>query len=214
MNCWNCEIDTKKDTKLLNLIYKLDGKETNSVVCSKDSCLLAFQKWIYHHKLCNCSKCIGLIIGLGCSICGQRIKHNAKWEIDSYINIQKQGTLQLFCSEQCKNKQSKESLCGKCGEAKATISCQKCKIANYCSQDCQSKDLERHSTTCKQLTARFTCSNCEKMSAKELSHCAGCYKTYYCSTQCQKEHWKKGHKSECTLLRVNDKKLKTAKNSV
>jgi hypothetical protein len=46
------------------------------------------------------------------------------------------------------------------------------------------------------------CSNCKtahnyKRRAVELQQCSRCKAAMYCSTQCQKTHWKAGHKMDC-----------------
>lgn len=49
------------------------------------------------------------------------------------------------------------------------------------------------------MTSKFGCSNCGKMNAK-LNSCSACCIVKYCSKECQKEHWKKVHKEQCTKL--------------
>jgi hypothetical protein len=43
---------------------------------------------------------------------------------------------------------------------------------------------------------RKTCSNCDKQSGN-LKECTGCYTAQYCNRDCQKAHWKRGHKVSC-----------------
>jgi len=40
---------------------------------------------------------------------------------------------------------------------------------------------------------RDSCEHCEEIAEKK---CSGCYKVYYCSSRCQREHWKT-HKVAC-----------------
>ena len=42
------------------------------------------------------------------------------------------------------------------------------------------------------------CHKTEEQIGKALRHCAKCKKTLYCSTECQRGHWKL-HKKDCTL---------------
>ena len=49
-----------------------------------------------------------------------------------------------------------------------------------------------------------SCAACGKepsATGKRLQVCAGCRSVSYCSKQCQREHWKNGHKAECERLR-------------
>jgi len=43
------------------------------------------------------------------------------------------------------------------------------------------------------------CANCSKMYLNPLRKCARCKVARYCSKECQKAHWKSGHKSVCAL---------------
>ena len=48
-----------------------------------------------------------------------------------------------------------------------------------------------------------SCGACGKepsATGKRLQVCAGCRSVSYCSKQCQREHWKNGHKAECERL--------------
>jgi len=46
-----------------------------------------------------------------------------------------------------------------------------------------------------------TCSCCEKYSVTKLfKRCSRCKTTSYCSAECQKKHWKLGHKEYCTKI--------------
>ena len=222
MNCWTCKDDiktTEQNSKIIKISYKLDGGETTAIICSRDSCLQNFYKWIYHPDFCPCPRCDGMILGLGCLNCSSRIKNNAKWTIGSSINKDKQICMRLFCSDLCETIYGKvfEGICGICAETKVSVVCQQCKKVKYCSETCLKKDAERHSKSCVQMIANgkrphdartevltnLICANCNSKSNTELSRCAGCKKTYYCSKECQKEHWKKEHKIQCKKL-VNE----------
>lgn len=204
-DCWACKADTKDDDKVINIYYKLDGKETTTKICHLDSCLNNFYKWIYHPKFCPCPRCEGMILGLGCINCSKRINDNAKWTIGSFIDKNKQISMRLFCSDNCDNIYGKvfDGICGVCAKEKLSVTCEKCNTIKYCSNDCLKKDAERHSKMCAKFIERFVCANCQQRSKEELSHCAKCKSVYYCSQKCQKAHWKKepfGHKLNCQKL--------------
>jgi TPR repeat protein len=62
-----------------------------------------------------------------------------------------------------------------------------------------SEKIERTTTT-----SSSHCSACGKPKSKnqKLRKCSGCYAVKYCSTECQKKHWKiGGHKKECKELK-------------
>ena len=40
------------------------------------------------------------------------------------------------------------------------------------------------------------CGNCKTLS-KDLKRCTGCFEIYYCSKDCQKQHWRSGHYITC-----------------
>ena len=51
------------------------------------------------------------------------------------------------------------------------------------------------------------CANCKLFGweqpdpkASLLKRCGGCWKIYYCSQECQEEHWRKLHKRHCKFL--------------
>mmetsp|Transcript_32043 Transcript_32043/g.96434 ORF Transcript_32043/g.96434 Transcript_32043/m.96434 type:complete len:1595 (+) Transcript_32043:1276-6060(+) len=54
------------------------------------------------------------------------------------------------------------------------------------------------------------CAQCLKTGKKgSMGHCSGCRKVRYCSTSCQKHHWKRGgHKQECKLLQESGRAKK------
>ena len=45
----------------------------------------------------------------------------------------------------------------------------------------------------------FKCSVCDSVS---ITRCGNCLKSAYCSKECQKTDWKKGHKSVCVPLEI------------
>lgn len=44
------------------------------------------------------------------------------------------------------------------------------------------------------------CTNCGQKSSTKIMVCSLCKSTQYCSRECQKKHWKNGHKSDCSRL--------------
>ena len=44
----------------------------------------------------------------------------------------------------------------------------------------------------------------------QLKKCSACKQAAYCSTQCQRQHWKNGHKTECALLAAKMASAQTA----
>lgn len=49
-------------------------------------------------------------------------------------------------------------------------------------------------------SSMFVCANClrtESEEGKGLKSCSKCLLTFYCSKECQKDHWKSAHKKEC-----------------
>jgi hypothetical protein len=47
--------------------------------------------------------------------------------------------------------------------------------------------------------SEFDCDNCDSLESYSLN-CTGCDAYAYCSTQCQLEHWKSGHRDYCKLV--------------
>jgi len=69
--------------------------------------------------------------------------------------------------------------------------------------DVSREEFEKQSDQLKMMFDKLSiannCHNCHNPSkdGKALSKCMGCQKAYYCSKQCQKEHWKSSHKKSC-----------------
>mmetsp|Transcript_46755 Transcript_46755/g.54640 ORF Transcript_46755/g.54640 Transcript_46755/m.54640 type:complete len:340 (-) Transcript_46755:270-1289(-) len=74
-------------------------------------------------------------------------------------------------------------------------------IAN-CGESVQFCVTTRHRRDCKLLK----CSNCEKNlpKKKERLLCSSCRLVIYCSSRCQKKHWKKEHKLKCKCKQATD----------
>lgn len=46
-----------------------------------------------------------------------------------------------------------------------------------------------------------SCARCSKNGAfVQMYVCTRCRQVYYCSSACQKDHWKNGHKGQCQVL--------------
>jgi len=43
----------------------------------------------------------------------------------------------------------------------------------------------------------FVCSFCGMVSDKKLMKCSGCWQTFYCGKECQKQHWMDEHRTKC-----------------
>jgi MYND finger len=57
--------------------------------------------------------------------------------------------------------------------------------------------------------AHFKCLACnvqQKDCAQKLLRCGGCGEVFYCSKECQKTHWKSGHKASCSRSILGTKK--------
>ena len=68
------------------------------------------------------------------------------------------------------------------------------------------KCLDEKYNEVKSMTKMGRCLNLEctlpgRMVAKsEMFCCAGCCQVFYCSPECQRSHWKCGHKEDCKLM--------------
>lgn len=49
------------------------------------------------------------------------------------------------------------------------------------------------------------CNNCHIQQERGLKACDGCHNAIYCSRECQKQHWKSAHKSECDAPKTHRK---------
>jgi hypothetical protein len=55
------------------------------------------------------------------------------------------------------------------------------------------------------LATCYKCSYCSK-TVSTIQHCSRCGKENYCNRDCQKKHWKNGHKKDCKSLQSPDRK--------
>ena len=109
--------------------------------------------------------------------------------------------------------------CDYCGKySPSTKKCTRCKKAQYCNRECQTKHWPVHSKSCKghssgaaegskpvhdtsstlsrsSKKAVKTCSYCEKTS-DVLKKCLRCEEVQYCGKECQSNHWPQ-HQKEC-----------------
>jgi len=94
----------------------------------------------------------------------------------------------------------------------------------YCSKNCQRQDWASHKIECQtvvptpfdinnKVARKLICATCEE-NLDEVLECIGCRSIQYCSSKCQKKHWKKGHKDECSKrgLYIFEKALKASDN--
>lgn len=58
------------------------------------------------------------------------------------------------------------------------------------------KELLRALQTNVPMKAKVMCAFCRRLA--HLKKCSGCASVWYCSPECQKKHWKMGHKEACT----------------
>ena len=88
------------------------------------------------------------------------------------------------------------SECWRCGKTSASVRCQSCDVAKYCSNRCKVNDLARHTNAeCRPVSVINTCSSCRE-EGSSLKKCTGCYRDFYCDATCQKNH-RKQHKTKC-----------------
>ena len=89
---------------------------------------------------------------------------------------------------------NKPNHCWRC-EAICTQQCSRCRVAYYCSKECQKQDKWRHQPECETAALKLQCSACD-IEQEGLMKCTNCLKACYCSTECQRSDWKR-HKTFC-----------------
>ena len=89
---------------------------------------------------------------------------------------------------------NKPNHCRRC-EAICTQQCSRCRVAYYCSKECQKQGKWRHQPECETATLKLQCSACD-IEQEGLMKCTNCLKACYCSTECQTSDWKR-HKTFC-----------------
>jgi len=93
--------------------------------------------------------------------------------------------------------------------------CGRCRLAKYCSKECQTEHFRNgHKADCKANVAQKKdfhdnylqsllgcdapgCTRLQQEDGSACKQCSGCKYMKYCSKECQKAHWKAGHKHEC-----------------
>ena len=83
--------------------------------------------------------------------------------------------------------------------------CAGCGRATYCCREHQKIHWASvHKIQCKMWQEEKRCSHCgvEPKTNENLLLCGGCKVHRYCSSQCQKDAWGGGHRSECKKLRA------------
>uniref|UniRef100_A0A8W8KZ01 phytol kinase n=1 Tax=Magallana gigas TaxID=29159 RepID=A0A8W8KZ01_MAGGI len=97
--------------------------------------------------------------------------------------------------------------CSFCGQRPTDLlRCSRCKEVCYCSKDCQKGHWrEGHREHCVAVNNQVLsmgenqgniCSFCGEEAPDSLK-CGRCKEVYYCSKDCQREHWKEGHREQC-----------------
>ncbi|KAM7425983.1 hypothetical protein ABFA07_022657 [Porites harrisoni] len=89
---------------------------------------------------------------------------------------------------------NKPNHCWRC-EAICTQQCSRCRVAYYCSKECQKQDKWRHQPECETAALKLQCSACD-IEQEGLMKCTNCLKGCFCSTECQRSDWKR-HKTFC-----------------
>lgn len=105
---------------------------------------------------------------------------------------------------------NKASHCWRC-EAHCTQQCSRCRVAFYCSKECQKQDKWRHEPDCDDAALKMKCLACGVVH-EGMKKCVNCLEAVYCSVECQRSHWPR-HRPSCqtTVERVLKlvEKLKT-----
>ena len=89
---------------------------------------------------------------------------------------------------------NKAQHCWRCEKA-CTQQCSRCKVAFYCSKECQKQDKWRHKPDCDSANVKRTCLSCG-LEQSGTMQCTNCLDAAYCSVECQKNHWER-HRRIC-----------------
>ena len=89
---------------------------------------------------------------------------------------------------------NKANHCWRC-EAHCTQQCSRCRVAFYCSKECQKQDKWRHGPDCDDAALKMECWACG-VAREEMKKCVNCLEAFYCSVECQRNHWPQ-HKPSC-----------------
>ena len=87
-----------------------------------------------------------------------------------------------------------------------TLQCAGCHNVHYCGTACQRADFKEHKDLCLSIpldmngkkARKLFCATCDgDLQVLGIEECVGCRSMRYCSRECQKKHWKNGHKAVC-----------------
>ncbi|XP_061169952.1 uncharacterized protein LOC133179178 [Saccostrea echinata] len=98
--------------------------------------------------------------------------------------------------------------CSFCGVHLSELQrCSRCKAKFYCSRVCQQNHWkEGHKKECREVSVdemKNICSFCGIRSS-DLMRCSRCKGEFYCSRECQRNHWKAGHERDCKEVSIDD----------
>ena len=85
-----------------------------------------------------------------------------------------------------------------CSSPSLKISCSRCEVASYCSEDCKHSDVFRHQVDCQTAALKRKCTGCGKEKTG-LKSCGSCSQAWYCDKICQTNSWPT-HKVHCQQI--------------
>ena len=190
------------------LMYKFNKSPKYTTICSPQ-CAGNIHSTIIQYNLI--SEMYGKPERSDCIVCSGDRKDD-QWLAVNVNSAKGPQIIALCCSVPCfKQFRGKLDLsCNLCNKKinDNVLLCDACKMAQYCSKDCQTADWKKHKPICStsiinkiypinENRAKYTCANCFKISSKKMKRCAKCQKVHYCSKKCQLEHWVKNHGARC-----------------
>lgn len=202
-----CSVCLKHNMKYEKYSYKMDGSNVYVTVCP--NCINKFLMKINSDGHFPISS----ITGMRCLLCGNKKIEN--WFIVDYKESNEHTVL---CSEICftKTRKTVTQQCSNCDKIVINPKyCGGCGYIIYCSEKCLRDQWKLgHNKNCKSFAddhrkmlydkkMKHTCYNCFKQSIRDYMRCSGCKRTYYCSKECQTQHWKKEHKLNCQKSKDN-----------
>ena len=84
--------------------------------------------------------------------------------------------------------------CWRCRKP-CSLRCSLCRVASYCSKECQVKDKWRHKPDCGEAALTRECMGCH-VKQEGMKKCSACIRAWYCSTECQRKDLE-NHKTFC-----------------
>lgn len=143
MNVWNCAACNTSHSDVKRYLYFYSTKSQVVYTCCKP---LLRMKSVLRIR--------------GCFVCKQPYNIRFTGVCEDYVaNLQAYiFTCSAYCLRRCKRMVTKHTKlvteCVNCHQAFENIKkCSKCKIAYYCSSDCQRADWPKHKTLCASLTS-------------------------------------------------------------